>query len=101
MKIFQSTAHIFRSFTKPHPLRDWYAVLIGTMFITLALIGGAVNFFLAIRSGNITAPAAAELKPTPNVSRQALESVVSLYETRLLNYESGNVRTPKTSDPSR
>ena len=101
MKYLETVTTFLRSLVNPYPLRDWY-IAIGLSFVVLGiLIGVSVYFFFGIRSGDIVGSLDPEFFPTPNVSREKLEEVVSVYETRRVNYEAGNVRTPDVSDPSR
>lgn len=101
MKFLKTVTAFFRSLGRPYPLRDWYIVLGATAILGVWLVFVAIHFFFGIRSGSIISAGSTENVPTPSVSREALTKVVSKYETRLLNYESGNIRTPETPDPSR
>jgi len=101
MKFLKTATAFFRSLGRPYPLRDWYIVLGVTLATVAWTVFVATYFFFGIRSGSIISPSAADNVPTPSVSRDALKEVVAEYETRLLNYESGNIPTPETPDPSR
>lgn len=101
MKFLKTITAFLRSLSRPYPFRDWYIVLGIGIIVTVWTVFVAVHFFFGIRSGSIITAGSAENVPTPSVSRESLSNVVSEYEARLLNYESENIRTPETSDPSR
>lgn len=100
MKYVEIISNFFRSLVRPYPKRDWYIVVVLGALLLLALIVIALYFFLGIRSGSIASSPNASLSPTPSVSRERLEEVVSIYETKLLNYQEQNIKTPSTPDPS-
>ncbi|MFQ5540711.1 MAG: hypothetical protein ACE5F4_00460 [Candidatus Paceibacteria bacterium] len=92
---------LIASFGKPHPTRDWYVVLALSALVVIWTVLIASYLFFGLRSGDIISPGAAGTDPAPSVSRETIERVTALYETRALNYEEGNIRLPQTPDPSR
>ena len=85
---------------RPNPLRDWFIVLGLVTLLAAILVVVSVYFFLGIRSGTIIPEADNMIKRTPTVSREALQNIVEVFETRTLNYEADNIPTPNVDDPS-
>ncbi len=90
-----------RSIMTPHPGRDWFVALLIVVLIGLGLAGVALYYFIGLESGAIASEGVGATTPTPSVSRADLEKVLTLYKTRALNYQSGNIRTPNVSDPAK
>lgn len=99
MKYLKHISNMLALLVKPYPLRDWYIIL-GLSFIVFVVLAiMSVNFFIGIRSGSIVPDANIEPKRLPTVSRKTLEDVVSLYETKQVNYDAGNITLPSAVDP--
>lgn len=101
MKFPRITTAVLGEFTAPHPVRDWLLILFITLAASLVLIGISLYFYIGIRSGSIVGAPNTEASRTPGISRAALDSTVSKYETRRVNYDAGNFAIPSIADPSR
>lgn len=101
MNTFKRFIQLVRSFSSPHPLRDWFAVLVVAALALVAFVGTSTYYFFGLRSGSIIGTGVAEVTRVPRVSREELEAVVTLFETRTLNFDADNFRIPDVSDPSR
>lgn len=101
MKYIEKLSHFLKALVHPYALRDWYIVIVVSLLVLVLLVGISVHFFFGIRSGSIVSTPAPENTRTLSVSREKLQEAVSIFETKQVNYDSGNVRTPDVSDPSR
>ena len=90
-----------RALSRPFPMRDWSLIVAFAWFVAVALIGIAVYFFIGIQSGAIIVPHAEPSAPGVSVSREGLKKTLETYDTRKLNFDSGNIKAPDVSDPSR
>lgn len=99
MEVMQRSISFLRSLTRPHPARDWLALLVVSGVAALAGFGVAAYYFLGIQSGNIIGEAGGEQAPAHTVSREALGRVLETFSERAVNYDAGNVRTPAVPDP--
>ena len=101
MKYLRALQNTLRSFSSPHPLRDWLLLLSIATLALIALFGVSLYLFMGIRSGNSFSTASGWQVSVPRVPRAELESLVKALEARKLEYESGTVSAPNFSDPSR
>lgn len=101
MKTLRTIATTLRSFSSPHPLRDWLTVLVLAAVALVAFVGTSTYYFFGLRSGSLIGTQTVQVSRVPQVSRQELEDLVALFETRTLNFDSGNFPTPDVTDPSR
>ncbi|PIR85254.1 hypothetical protein COU15_01655 [Candidatus Kaiserbacteria bacterium CG10_big_fil_rev_8_21_14_0_10_45_20] len=95
---FQTSA-LLRGVATPHPKRDWYVLLGGAVALGLLLIATALYLYVGLQSGVIFSASLEEDDSVPVVSREALQDIVSRFETVEVNYETGNIRTADVGDP--
>jgi len=101
MNFLRSISRGIRSFSSPHPLRDWFVVLGALILLFLVFLSIAVYYFFGVRSGSIVGTEETELPRAARISRDDLEKTVAVYEMRRTNYDAGNFNAPDVSDPSR
>ncbi|MEK7613390.1 MAG: hypothetical protein AAB439_00740 [Patescibacteria group bacterium] len=100
MKFTFSLNDFVRSLSRPHPIRDWFLLIILGAGTLISLVTFAVYYFLGIQSGSIIGDASQNVTPIPRVSRVELQEVVDVHTLRAVNYEEGEISIPDISDPS-
>lgn len=100
MKYFHAFLHTLRSFSSPHPLRDWILLLSIAVLTLTGLFIVSIFSFISLRSGNVLYTTSDEYISVPKVPRAKLEDLVHALEARRGEYESGDISVPNFPDPS-
>lgn len=79
--------------------RDWALVLGVGAIVFVFCFSYAAYLYLGARSGFLYTAEDQGGEPVPEISYNRLSDLISLFETRAINYESGNIRRPEVSDP--
>ncbi len=66
---------------KPHPARDWLALLFLVMFVGVLLAIAAVLWFVGIETGTLFATAPASRAPA-GATKPELDAVLAAYQSR-------------------
>ena len=96
MKYLSIIMRFVLSLTRPAPSRDWHIILTVVGLLGATMVGVALYFYIGLETGALITPVAPREGPPPSLSREALSRVLKVYEQRAVNYDAGNIPTPKT-----
>lgn len=87
--------------SRPLPARDWALATLASMVVTIVLMGVALYYYVGLQSGSIIVTHGEPTTDRPSVSKTALTAILTTYQDRARSFESGTIRVPKATDPSR
>jgi hypothetical protein len=94
------TQNLLALFRKPDPSRDWLLALAFAGIVFLAFLAYAAFLFISIQSGAIFSGVRVPAPQIP-VTRGDIQSILSTYQARQVDYAAHNLPAPPLADPSK